>query len=236
MIKKTLRILASQANFTVGAIEENAKKIKSIILNHQTHHDLIVFPELALTGYPPEDLLFRKTLYERVDEALKSIETITQTCHVIIGHPWIEFLHEPLSSNNRCFNAASIYYQGHCVQRYYKQQLPNHGVFDEKRYFTPGPPKPCLLTIHHYQLALCICEDIWQPGPVEQILTAGADILVCINASPYDYQKQQQRLTLLKEHTQKGLAMVYVNLVGGQDDLVFDGQSMAMDQTGNLCA
>ena len=92
------------------------------------------------------------------------------------------------------------------------------------------------MTIHHYQLALCICEDIWQPGPVEQILTAGADILVCINASPYDYQKQQQRLTLLKEHTQKGLAMVYVNLVGGQDDLVFDGQSMAMDQTGNLCA
>src|SRR3990167_833312 len=235
-MKKTLKILACQTNVTVGAIEANAQKIKSIILNNQTAHDLIVFPELALTGYPPEDLLFRKTLHDRVEKALQGIAKITQDCHVIVGHPLLLLLNEPASTKSLCFNAASIFYQGQCVKRYRKQHLPNQGVFDEKRYFIPGPPEPCLFTINKYQLALCICEDIWQPGPVQQAITGGTDILLCINASPYDYNKQNQRLALLKEHAQKGLTIIYVNLVGGQDDLVFDGQSIAIDQSGKICA
>lgn len=235
-MKKTLKILASQFNPTVGAIEDNAEKIKAIILNNQTNHDLIVFPELALTGYPPEDLLFRKSLHVRVEQALTAIAKITQNCHVILGHPLLELDTDPASTNTLCFNAASLYYQGQCIQRYRKQQLPNQGVFDEKRYFTPGPPEPCLFTINNYQLALCICEDIWHAGPVEQVLAAGADLLVCINASPYDYLKQNRRLALLESHARKGLAIIYVNLVGGQDDLVFDGQSLAIDESGKIQA
>src|SRR3990167_5215237 len=111
-MKKTLKILACQTNFTVGAIEDNAQKIKSIIRENQATHDLIVFPELALTGYPPEDLLFRKTLHERVEKALQAIAQITQNCHVIIGHPLLLLINEPASTQNRCFNAASIFYQG----------------------------------------------------------------------------------------------------------------------------
>ena len=124
-MNKTLTILASQLNFVVGAIEDNAKKIKSVILNHQSNHDLILFPELSLTGYPPEDLLFREALHYRVEKALKMIAAITQDCHVVVGHPLVE--------NNQLFNAASIFYQGRCVQQYRKQKLPNQGVFDEQR-------------------------------------------------------------------------------------------------------
>ena len=227
-MKKTLTILASQLNFTVGAIEDNAKIIKSVILNHQANHDLILFPELSLTGYPPEDLLFRESLHYRVEKALKMIATITQDCHVVVGHPIFE--------NNQLFNAASIFYQGCCIQQYCKQKLPNQGVFDEKRYFTPGPETPCLLTINNYSIGLCICEDLWQKGPAERLIKAGCEVLVCINASPYDYKKHPQRIALLERYAKQGLTVVYVNLVGGQDDLVFDGQSFALDQNGKRCA
>jgi NAD+ synthase (glutamine-hydrolysing) len=225
---KPLKILASQSNFTVGAIENNAEKIKSIIQKYQSHNDLIVFPELALTGYPPEDLLFRKALHARIQKTLQDIAKITQNCHVIVGHPLLE--------NGACFNAASIFYQGNCVKKYRKQKLPNYGVFDEMRYFMPGPIEPCLFKINNYQLALCICEDIWQTGPVEQALTTGAELLVCINASPYNYQKYIKRVNLLKNYAQLGLNIIYINLVGGQDDFVFDGQSLAFNKHGEVCA
>ena len=233
-MKRTLNILACQVNFTVGAIEDNAEKIISIIQGNQQKYDLILFPELALTGYPPEDLLFRKTLHLRVQNALRAIASATQNCHVIVGHPLFE--NTPSSETITCFNAASIFYQGQCLQHYRKQQLPNHGVFDEKRYFTPGPPEPCLLTINNYQLALCICEDIWHTTAVDQVLLAGAEVLLCINASPYDYEKHNRRIQLLKKYSEQNLAIIYVNLVGGQDDLIFDGQSLAFDSKGTLQA
>ena len=218
----------AQINPTVGAITANTAKIIDIIQRHQHDHALIVFPELALTGYPLEDLLFRDELFDQVEQALLTIQAITTHCHVIVGHPY--------RAEGNHFNSASILAQGKCIAIYHKQHLPNYGVFDEARYFTKGPSTPCLLTINNYRLGLCICEDIWQPGPVDQLLAAETDVLICINASPFDSIKYGIRESLLRNHAKRGLAVVYVNQVGGQDELVFDGQSLAIDRAGNVCA
>ncbi len=228
IMRKPLTLLMAQINPTVGAIEANAEKIMDIIRTQQFSHDVIIFPELTLTGYPPEDLLRRDALFTCVNLALKTIMGITKDCHVIVGYP--------LREDSRCYNTVSVLHQGACLATYHKQHLPNYGVFDEKRYFTPGPSIPCLITINGYQTGLCICEDIWEPGPVEQLVAAGADLMICVNASPFDENKYTQRETRLRKHAQRGLAIVYVNQVGGQDELVFDGQSVALDATGTLCA
>ncbi len=228
IMRKPLTLLMAQINPTVGAIEANAEKIMDIISTQQCAHDVIIFPELTLTGYPPEDLLRRDELFTRVNLALKRIMAITKDCHVIVGYP--------LRENDRCYNTASVLHQGACLATYHKQHLPNYGVFDEQRYFTAGPGIPCLVTINGYLTGLCICEDIWEPGPVEQLVAAGADLMLCVNASPFDWNKYTQRETRLREHAKRGLAIVYVNQIGGQDELVFDGQSLALDGTGNLCA
>ena len=227
-MRKKLTLLMAQINPTVGAIEDNAEKIMDVIREHQPLHDIILFPELTLTGYPPEDLLLRDELFARVDAALNAIIAITHDCYIIVGHPTRE--------DGLCYNTASVLFKGQRIALYHKQHLPNYGVFDEQRYFTPGPASPCLFTINGYQIGLCICEDIWQPGPVDQLVTAGVEIMLCMNASPFDEDKYTQRETLLREHALRGLAIVYVNQMGGQDDLVFDGQSMALDSTGLVCA
>ena len=223
-----LTILFAQINLKVGAITENLAKILAIIKENQSSHDLILFPELSLTGYPPEDLLFRTAMYGQIEQGLQAIAKVTSDCHIVIGHPVLE--------NGQCYNAASIFYQGELQKCYRKQELPNEGVFDELRYFESGAAKPCLINIKGYRLGLCICEDIWQSAPIQQIITAGADALLCINASPFDYKKPQRRHQLLSEQAKKGLAIFYVNLIGGQDELIFDGQSLAYDKKGLLCA
>ena len=227
-MQKTLTLLMAQINPTVGAVEKNAEKIIQMICTHQLQHDAIVFPELALTGYPPEDLLLRPELMDRVNLALTRIASKTADCHVIVGHP--------TKDNGKLYNSASVFFQGKNRTIYHKQQLPNFGVFDEKRYFTPGPATPCLLTINGYKIGLCICEDIWQPGAVDQLIEAKAALMICINASPFEQDKYQQREALLKTHAQRGLAIVYVNLVGGQDELVFDGQSVVLNHIGHVVA
>jgi NAD+ synthase (glutamine-hydrolysing) len=224
---QSLNILMVQIDSTVGAIEANAEKIIRIILREQQHYEVIVFPELVLSGYPPEDLLFRKTLYLRIEKALKSIQDCITDCYVIVGHPSLE--------EGKCFNAASVFYRGAVITIYHKQKLPNYGVFDERRYFTPGIAKPCILQIGNYRFGLCICEDIWQKGPVEQIIEAGVDGLFCINASPFDYEKPRFRENLLGQYAQQGLIILYVNQIGGQDELVFDGLSLVLDGQGNVC-
>lgn len=228
MMRKPLTLLMAQINPTVGAIEANAQKIMDIIRTQQSSHDVIIFPELTLTGYPPEDLLLRNELFIRVQYALQAIMSITADCHVIVGYP--------LKIDDKCYNTASVIHQGVCIATYQKQHLPNYGVFDEKRYFTSGPATPCLININGYQAGLCICEDIWQPGPVEQLVDAGAELMLCLNASPFDEHKYEHREALLRAHAQHGLAIVYVNQVGGQDEVVFDGQSIALDRAGMLCA
>ncbi|CDZ78788.1 Glutamine-dependent NAD(+) synthetase [Legionella massiliensis] len=222
----SLNILMGQINPTVGAIEANVEKIIAIIEQEQEKHDLIVFPELAITGYPPEDLLFREALFLRVEQGLAAIKNRTKDCHVILGHPSMEHEH--------CFNSATVFHQGSRLAIYHKQHLPNYGVFDEMRYFSPGSAEACIFTVKGYRLGLCICEDLWQPGPVEQIRHAGADAMICINASPFDYEKPALREQLLQDYAQTGLAIIYVNQVGGQDELVFDGQSLAFDHQGKI--
>jgi NAD+ synthase (glutamine-hydrolysing) len=227
-MQQNLRVLMAQINPLVGAIDANTDAIISIICSEQPTQDVILFPELALTGYSPEDLLLRDDFHQLVRQALTRIQAATRDCYIILGHP--------AQDQGFCYNGASVFYQGQCIATYYKQQLPNYDVFDEQRYFTPGPTNPCLLQIKGYTLGLCICEDLWVQSPVDQMIAAGATILLCLNASPFDYQKYALREELLSKHAKRGLSIIYVNLVGGQDELVFDGLSLAMDQQGNICA
>ncbi|MDP3705649.1 MAG: NAD+ synthase [Legionellaceae bacterium] len=224
----SLTLLMAQINPMVGAVALNSDKIINIITTHQHNHDVIIFPELSLTGYPLEDVLFRDQLYTKIETSLKAIAACTASCYVIVGHP--------SRDQDVLHNTASLFFNGQRVAQYHKQHLPNYGVFDEKRYFTPGDSSPCLLTIKGYRIGLCICEDLWHPGPADQIIDSKAHVLISMNASPFDVNKHEQRLALAKQYAQRGVAIVYVNLVGGQDELVFDGQSFALDNQGRLCA
>lgn len=221
-MSQDISLLMAQINPTVGAISANLKKILDIIQTHQSEYDVIVFPELAITGYPPEDLLFRNEFYEQTEKALGAIRDATQQCYIVIGHPYRD-------SENR-YNSASVFTQGQCIALYHKQCLPNYGVFDEQRYFSEGPSHACTFVVKNKTLGLCICEDIWHSAPVKRLVEAGTEILLCINASPFDLNKYKQRETLLAEHAEQGLIIVYVNQVGGQDELVFDGQSLVINQ------
>ncbi|MDP3560876.1 MAG: NAD+ synthase [Legionellaceae bacterium] len=224
----SLTLLMAQINPTVGAVESNANKIIQIITSQQSKHDIIVFPELALTGYPLEDLIYRDRLFTQIEDALEKIAASAKHCHVVLGHP------SKIEKN--IFNTASILFKGHRIREYHKQHLPNYGVFDEKRYFTPGKAIPCLFTVKGHRLAICICEDAWERGPVEDVIKSNADILISINASPFELNKYQQRIDLMQHYAKLGLAIVYVNQIGGQDELVFDGRSFAMDSHGDLVA
>ena len=222
-----LKILAAQFNPIVGAIANNAERIKTIILHNQEQHHIIVFPELALTGYPLEDVLFRSNIKQYITLALQDLALCIQDCYVVIGHP--EF------NNGQCYNAASVFYDGTRRYCYYKQRLPNFGVFDELRYFTPGPAKPCIFNLDTYRIGVCICEDIWHIEPIKQLIDQQINVLLCINASPYETQKYSQRLNILQKHAKQGIIVVYVNMVGGQDELIFDGQSLGLDSQGDIC-
>ncbi|MCR9191569.1 MAG: NAD+ synthase [Gammaproteobacteria bacterium] len=223
-----LTVLMAQINPIVGAIESNTDNIIQIITTHQQNHDLIIFPELAICGYPPGDLLLRQDLYTRVERALQTIAAAALHCHIVLGHPQIV--------NGFAYNSASILYRSKVKAQYHKQQLPNYGVFDEKRYFTPGKAKACVFTVRGHRIGLGICEDLWQGQTVDRLIQKKVDILLFINASPFDGSKSTQREALIRTATQKGPIFIYVNLVGGQDDLVFDGQSMVMDADEQIMA
>jgi NAD+ synthase (glutamine-hydrolysing) len=218
----------AQINPLVGAIHENQIKIIDIIKSKQHNHDVIIFPELALCGYPPEDLLFREEFHQSIVESLQHIQEASEECYVIIGHP--------IKHQHRCYNGLSIFHKKKKIREYHKQNLPNYGVFDEVRYFTPGKQDPCVLEVKGNKLGICICEDLWQPGPVEELLAENISILCSINASPFNYEKYAIREGLLQDYAKKGLSVIYVNQIGGQDELLFDGQSLAMDKTGAVGA
>lgn len=227
-MQKPLNILMAQINPIVGDIDGNRKKIIHIIKEYQDKHDLIVFPELALTGYPPEDLLFRKEFHEKVMHDLVTIQKEILDCFVIVGHP--------TSIDDHCYNSMSILHQGNILKTYHKQNLPNYEVFDEARYFTAGPKEPCILEINDQRIGFCICEDLWQPGPVEDLLSQNISVLVSINASPFDFGKYHRRVDLLSSYARQGVSVIYVNQICGQDELLFDGQSLALDNTGEIKA
>ena len=216
-------------NFTVGDISGNATRIISICHGLENNYDcrLVVFPELSLTGYPPEDLLLRDDFIAEVERELGRIVDAIGEVTAIIGHPYRHF--------DRLFNAVSVLSQGQIIERYYKRRLPNYSVFDEKRYFSSGD-RPCVVELNGVRIGLTICEDIWHDGPVEGSAAAGAEIVININASPFSIDKADQREThvVSKRAKQNELPILYLNMVGGQDELVFDGGSFVCDQSGNI--
>ncbi len=222
----TLRVALAQLNLRVGDVRGNAAKL--IVAARQARDELkahvIVFPELALTGYPPEDLLLRDDFIAQVELGLEELAVLTRGIDVVVGYPHRE--------KGTLYNAAALLRDGAVFANYHKQHLPNYGVFDEKRYFTAGAA-PCVVDIQGVSVAITICEDIWLAGPARQAKEAGASLMLNINASPFHTGKGGEREELLRQRiTESGMPIVYVNLVGGQDELVFDGESLVVDAAG----
>lgn len=228
MSATTLRIAIAQSNFLVGDIKANTEKIISQTLHSRNRlkADLVIFPELSLTGYPPEDLLLRPDF---IAQAQKAAVTIAEQLHgidVVFGFPE--------QFEGRLYNAAIVCRSGKIIARYHKNVLPNYGVFDEKRYFTAGTDT-VLFDAKGLSLALTICEDVWQPGLIDKNRQTGADIVLTLNASPFHAGKIHQREQIVCDQAKAaGVPLVYVNLIGGQDELVFDGASFVVDDGGTV--
>ncbi|EKN3725995.1 TPA: NAD+ synthase [Yersinia enterocolitica] len=226
-MSRKLSIALAQLNWLVGDIEGNTERMLQTLHEQQkAGADLVMFSELALSGYPPEDLLYRDDFYQRCEAQLARLQAATQQTAVLVGHPWREA--------DKLYNALSLFADGKLLGRYFKQQLPNYGVFDEKRYFSAGHDT-CVVELKGYRLGLLICEDLWFDGPVDAVKAAGAEIVLSINASPYNREKPYIRKTLMAAHCQRtGLPLVYLNQIGGQDELIFDGCSKVFDAAGNM--
>lgn len=221
-----INVVMAQLNFLVGDIGFNTsliiEKAKQAIQENSA--DIVAYPELALTGYPPEDLLFRPSLSIRIEGALQRIRDANLSAHLVIGYPE--------RVGDKLFNSLTIIKNGKQIANYRKQHLPNYQVFDEQRYFESGTDV-CLLEIAGQKVAFTICEDMWEQEPVRQARSAGAQLMININASPYHINKLSERQALLsKRSVEGGFPIIYVNMVGGQDELVFDGGSMVVTATG----
>lgn len=223
------RIVLAQLNLIVGDIPGNVSKMIEAANRARDSFsaDIIVFPELSLTSYPPEDLLHRGAFLQAANDGLDTLKSEIKDIYCLIGHPAL--------SEHGLLNACSMIYNGQVIGFYAKQHLPNYGVFDEDRYFVPGN-SPCVVTIKDIPIGLMICEDLWYDEPIQQAANLGARLVLSPNASPFELNKHEQRqLTLAKRAKLANLPIVYVNLVGGQDELVFDGGSMVVDQHGHIC-
>jgi NAD+ synthase (glutamine-hydrolysing) len=220
-----LRLVMAQCNFLVGAVAANTQRVIDATLHARDvlNADLIVFPELTLTGYPPEDLLLRPGLQALVDNALARIRRQVTGIEVLLGHP-------ELTADGR-YNSASLIADGEVKSRCRKHQLPNYSVFDEKRYFLSGDGFS-VATVAGVTVGITICEDIWTPEAARAAADAGARLLLNLNASPFHTGKGDEREAAVANRVvETGCPAVYVNLVGGQDELVFDGESFVVDGT-----
>lgn len=223
-MSRKLNISLAQLNWLVGDIEGNCDRMLQVVSEQASQTDIVMFSELSLTGYPPEDLIFRADFEDRCEAQLARLQKASTETAIIVGHPCYE--------GDEIFNALSFFYQGKLHARYFKQELPNYGVFDEPRYFSAAE-KTCVVEFKGYQLGLLICEDIWYDEPVDAVKGAGAELLLTINASPYDIHKEHIRSDLLIDHCQRThMPIVYLNQVGGQDELVFDGGSKVIANKG----
>ncbi|MBZ0093729.1 MAG: NAD+ synthase [Burkholderiales bacterium] len=222
-----MKIAIAQINCTVGDISGNAAKILDYAQRAQAGGAAILLtPELALTGYPPEDLLLRDGFYGACDGVLAELAQQISGITVVVGHP--------RKVNGRRYNAASVLRDGKIAATYHKQKLPNHSVFDEVRYFEPGS-EACTFEQDGLRFGINICADIWEEGAPTCAMNARAEVLLVLNASPYHMNKQLSRYEAVRERIGEcGMPVVYANLVGGQDELIFDGASFAMDGEGNL--
>jgi NAD+ synthase (glutamine-hydrolysing) len=224
----SLRVVMAQLDFLVGDISGNADKILAAAAEarDRLHADLIVFPELTLTGYPPEDLLLRPGFVGQVEPAVQRLRAGIQGITAVVGYP--------AATPEGLRNSAAAIGAGAIQALYHKHLLPNYSVFDEKRYFVPGAT-PTVTTVKGVRIGLTICEDVWQPGPASRAAAAGAQLLLNLNASPFHVGKGDLRLEILRRRVAEcGLPIVYVNLVGGQDELVFDGHSQVVNARGEL--
>ncbi len=223
-------VVMAQINPLVGDIPGNTAKVIESAQKAEREHgaDVVVFPELTLMAYPPEDLLLRDSVGPRIEAGLQSILNAKLKATVIVGYPRLK--------KGRVYNAAGVIQNGVLVAEAYKQCLPNYQVFDDQRYFTSGDDT-CVIDIHGVPTALLICEDVWETGPCEKAKTKGAKLGLVLNASPFELNKVNVRPEVLSSRNKEsGLAFIYVNQLGGQDELVFDGGSMAMDSQGSIKA
>ncbi len=223
-----LTFALAQFSPRVGDLLSNATQMAHLAEQaKQNGADVIAFPELSLTGYPPEDLLLRPSLKQRVDNAFNILKQVNGIS-IVVGYPQVE--------DKVCYNAAAVLRDGNILGVYHKQVLPNYGVFDERRYFATGS-QHVLLEIKGQKVGLLICEDIWDKKPLTQLKKLGANLALVLNASPFETGKHQQRKQLLSSQAiDNQIPIAYINTVGGQDDLVFDGGSLVVNSDGTIAA
>ena len=235
-----MKIAIAQVNFMLGDLAGNVDKLLDVARRAQSQGvTLVVTPELALCGYPPEDLLFRHDFRQACTDALASLcarlhaEVATREVAMLVGHPHVHVSAES-GEEKRLFNAASLIRHGRIVHTYLKQRLPNYQVFDERRYFETGH-KPFVFDLDGVKIGVLICEDVWYAAPVAATVRAGAQIIVVPNASPYDMTKLATRYDVVRARVREvQVPMLYAHWVGGQDELVFDGASFGINADGTL--
>ncbi len=221
-------IALAQIDLAVGDIAGNTSRILEVAARarDELHADLVIFPELSVCGYPPEDLLFHAGLRRRVEEAVTEIRDAVRDIAILIGFPEYD--------GDDIYNSCAVFENGQTISTYRKQCLPNYAVFDEERYFAKGKDA-AVFRGGGMALGLTICEDIWRPEPIAKARADGAQCLISINGSPFEIESQARREANVAERVREaGVPLVYLNMVGGQDELVFDGGSFAMSAEGEL--
>ena len=224
----TLKLVLAQVDLAVGAVRGNTALIIEAASRARDEFgaDLVVFPELSVCGYPPEDLLFHGGFRHRTEEALAEIRENVEGIAMLVGFPEYD--------GDEIYNACAVFADGEELCRYRKHLLPNYKVFDERRYFTAGS-EPGVFTLKGMRVGLTICEDVWRDGPIAKARAAGADCVIAINGSPYDTRSQASREEVVRTRAREaGIPIVYLNMVGGQDELVFDGGSFVMSAAGDV--
>ena len=223
-----ITIALAQFDYVVGDVAGNTQKILDLAVRARDdmRADLVVFPELSVCGYPPEDLLFHAGLRRRIEKALETIRDSVRDIAVLVGFPDYQ--------DDEIFNACVVFRDGEVLAHYRKHILPNYSVFDEKRYFSAGR-EASVFTLNGVRVGINICEDVWDRAPPAASRAAGAEVLLAINGSPYEMDSQSQREEVVRQRVSEiGIPAVYLNMVGGQDELVFDGGSFAMDRSGEV--
>lgn len=225
--QSSLRIALAQLNPCVGDISGNLQLAQQAIHQAQAEQaDVIVFPECMLSGYSPEDLVYRQDFLQQLDQSLQQLAKVAPDLTVVIG--------TPLLRDGNIINAACVLQNGEVQAEYAKQRLPNYRVFDEKRWFVAGN-ESLVAEIRGIKAGILICEDVWRDEPMQDVVKAGAEIVLSLNASPYRTHKQAERSELLgRQAKQHQCPIAYVNLVGGQDELIFDGASVLVNKAGYI--
>ncbi|WP_338521947.1 NAD+ synthase [Candidatus Legionella polyplacis] len=223
-----IKALISQINPIIGSIYYNTKKIINIIEAKQNYYDIIIFPELAITGYTINELLTKKEFHKHIFDSLNNICTKTKKCYIIIGHP--------LLRNKKCFNTISIFYKKSCIATYHKQYLNNKISSNETQYFVNGKNKLLTITIKKNSFGICTFDDLKYKKIEQKNIINKVDTLICLNASYFEINKSNHREKLLKKYAKYfKTSIIYINQVGGQDEFIFDGQSIVFNNQGNIC-